>query len=180
MTISWWHDFAEFLGFPTSRKLAIFVAEHRQLRIQLPQRAPDIAAGSIVRWDEWGVPSRLRWPRRAPGVLLGWRKERRGYHSFEQQVPELEKFGTYDECENWRCDIRVVAGFSGSKADLSAFQSLDSMVEATAQNLIEPTTPQKLRENLSYPGVRIMRTANQGDYFARYMGSSQETEICAR
>jgi len=137
-----------------------------ELRVELPTQPQSIAATSIVRWHELAMPLPLGWPRRNPGVLSGWRAAGGYYDSFTVTRQEYTHLGSRDEIEV-ELDISEINGLSASKSDLTAFQTLDQMVETNSREMIDELSETKLAKNLAHREIRILH--GNSDYFARYL-----------
>ena len=158
---------SEDLGRPMT--LLRMIDEHPDMRVQVAEPEPVIAADRVAQWHNWGDQSSGHWPRRKHCTILGWRHSAGNYSSFELHRPELENFGRCEVLDMWNCDIQDVTGLSFSKSELHKFTSLDSMVETNSREMIDAITEEKLHENLAHDGMRILNREGTSDYFARYL-----------
>jgi hypothetical protein len=101
--------------------------------------------------------------------MMGWRGVYGSYSSFYLQREEFANFGSCEITEDWECDIQDVTGLSTSKSELKDFDNLDRMAETKSRYMIEPISTDKLRENLAWGEIRILRGAGSSDFFARYL-----------
>lgn len=147
----------EDFGHPAS--LYELLDAYPDLSGPLGEPARNIAHESVVRWDEW---------LRNDDEIRGWRYWVDTYNSFTTRR-EFANFGICKITEGWECDIQDVTGLANSKSRLQDFDTLDRMVETYAPHLIDPISAEKLRENLEWHGVRILREGKQSDFFARYL-----------
>ncbi|MBT0960312.1 DUF6685 family protein [Denitromonas iodatirespirans] len=155
-------------GFGRSASLLRVIERRPELRVTIEELPRVLAAGCVARWHEWGAASALHWPPRARGWITGWRYQAGRYSSFHLMREEFAHFGYCRRDDEWECDIQDVVGLSASKSDLASFSSLDAMVEMKAPELIDPVTEEKLRENLAWREVRILKPETS-DFFARYV-----------
>lgn len=165
--VFFYNAISEDLGRPMT--LLRLIDEHPDLRVQLIEPEPVIAADSIVHWQDWGGQPLDHWPRRKRGTMLGWRHSAGYYSSFELHRPEFENLGWCEVDDHWNCDIQDVTGLSASKSELHEFSSLDSMVETNSRKMIDAITEEKMRKNLAHDEIRILNRESTSDYFARYL-----------
>ncbi|WP_189836603.1 DUF6685 family protein [Sulfuriferula sp. AH1] len=154
-------------GFPVS--LMRLLEQHPDIRVELSDPAPCIAAASVVPWHELGTPPVLDWPRRNRGDLTGWKATGDHYESFQLHRPEYDQIGQREIMDNWVCDITDVHGFSTSKSELRDFTSTDKMVETNSRDMIDEISHAKLTKNLAHSEIRIIHTNNTTDHFTRYL-----------
>jgi len=131
-----------------------------------------IAEQSVVRWDQLGRFSLLRWPHRYLGSLPGWRVIRGlGYTSDTIQCPALAKLEArlVSDDEGLRCDILDIEGMASSKSELQDYTTIGDMAVHTCPSYIE-FTREALERNLAHNEIRILRPiGNQGgDHFSSY------------
>lgn len=134
------------------------------IRADLAPPAANIAASSVVRWQDFGKHAPLSWPRRAQGEMVGWRWSDGRYSSFVVQRPEIRVLTQCSEAPGWRCDIARVDGFSGSKSRLEDFASTDEMVETNSKPMIDRIDDDKLAENLAHEDIRILHDPATSDH----------------
>lgn len=157
----------EACGSPVS--LRRFLDTRPQLATTLTEPARSIAQESVVMWHELGDVPFDYWRDRKRGEVLGWHHECGTYSSFYLQREEFANFGSCEITEDWECDIQDITGLANSKSELKDFDSLDHMVETKSRDMIEPISTDKLRENLAWSEIRIMRGDGSSDSFARYL-----------
>lgn len=157
----------EDLGFPAS--LMRLLEQRHDIRVELGDPAPCIAATSVVPWHELGATPVLHWPRRNRGVLMGWKAAGGHYESFQLHRPEYGQIGQREIMDNWVCDITDVHGFSTSKSELRDFASTDKMVETNSRDMINEISHAKLAKNLAHSEIRIIHSDNTTDHFTRYL-----------
>lgn len=154
----------EDLGQPVT--LLRLLEAQPEIRVELRVPPQSIAAESIVRWHELGKPDLMAWPRRDYGELRGWRDARGSYSSFTLTRPEYAQLGQRDEIDV-ELDISDILGLAASKSKLTAFQSLDQMVETNSREMIDDISMAKLAANLDHREIRIIHS--ESDHFARYL-----------
>jgi hypothetical protein len=134
--------------------------------VQITDPDPTVASSSVVPWHKWGKPSVFRWPRRGAGSVGGWKNST---GSIEANLPALANFGWRRVVTLWTCEIQDIDGLSNSKSDLSAFKTLDDLLERDAPELIDRISATELRENLAHREIRIVHDDETSDHFARYL-----------
>lgn len=144
------------LGFPASlRKVLASLPT-----VPIPEdRTASVASYDIVSWHEWGHAE--------GGVVRGWKQTTHGHEGFN--LPLLVDFGFTRHVQHWNCDIQDVHGLGASKSELSAFASLDELVEKNSRPMIQAVDQQGLKKNLAHKEIRILHDVPSGDYFARHV-----------
>ena len=160
----------EDLGYPV--RLSKLLKVEPGIRFSLAPLALNIAASSVVRWQDFGKHAPLSWPRRAQGEMMGWQWSSGRYSSFVAQRSEFEVLAQCHEVPGWRCDIARVDGFSGSKSCLEQFASTDDMVETNSMRMIDRVDDEKLAENLAHKEIRILHDPATSDHL-RYCAWDQ-------
>lgn len=153
----------ESFGYPIT--LLRLLDKYPNINVPIAEQKSVINAHSVTQWQNFCDHPFLA---NKTGTLNGWRYFAGYYESFQHHLPEIENFCRCEVIKNWSCDIQDVVGLSESKSDLDKFTSLDSMVEANSQEMIETITEENLRSNLSHNQIRIFNE-NSGDYFSIYM-----------
>ena len=150
----------ERLRFPASLwSLIILMPE---LRVTAIPEFKSISVDGVVNWSDWNAN------KPCDHVVSGWQPDSWGYSKCNIQIQAFQNFVCAHTIQNWRCDIQELEGFSNSKSNLFDFDSLNKMVAINSQEMINPITQEKLKENLAHKEIRIIHAKSAGDYFHRY------------
>lgn len=127
----------------------------------LPPHNPPLSMSpyTVPLWHELGKPA-TRSEGRSRGFVNGWRRKAFRYEPWVKFVEELENIAEHKVVENWRCDIRSVAGLF--QLSNNHYPSLIEFVQAEAPELIQDVSEQGLKINMikgevptqSYPSAR--------------------------
>ncbi|WP_199028874.1 DUF6685 family protein [Ralstonia sp. ASV6] len=158
----------EDLGIHPSR-LGRLIEQRSDACYQLVKPVQSIAASSVVRWDELGLPPLTDWPRRSRSTLRGWRVAGKHYYeSFEFHCPAFDHLASIETTDDWMCDIQDIDGLSSSKSRLTDFATMDALVERNSREMIDEITHAKLTKNLAHSEIRILHRETTSDHFARF------------
>lgn len=154
--------------FGEPAELRALLEKHPNFAVTLEPPPQSIAVSSVAKWHEWGKSSSDH--PLGVGGISGWcyNQKRGGYSNCNLKQKELIEFGFCERVEDWQCDIRDVVGLSSSRSPLQEFKSLDHMIETRSPEMIEPITPEKLKENLAWHEIRLLNRNPPSDYFERY------------